>query len=348
MDQPDQEKLKVKKKDNILKQIISWIFTNIKFLIIPGSRLEELTFKEIEYEKTVSKRKFIRRLKSTLTFIGIGIIFVILSFATHAPWISPYDFYYVNSIHPELVNYGPPIPGHPLGLTEFGRDVLARVIWGARSSLLIALPSILLSVALGIVFGMLAGFYGGWVDSVIMRISDVFLAFPGLILVMIVVAIFGQRIEWIMLAYGLLGIPYYSRLIRGSVLQARDLPYIQAARVAGAGNRRLMFRHILPNTIQPVLISFTFDIGGVILSLAGLGFLGYSDPNMVEWGNDIAAAKGRLPIAPWASFWPGLMILLAVLGFMLVGDGLRDALDPRLKSLFGGRKKKKLEKKIKK
>jgi len=347
MDQPDQEKSKVKKKekkDNTLKQIISWIFNNIKFLVIPGSRLEELTLKEIEYEKTVSKRKFIRRLKSTLTFLGIGIIFVIVSFAVHAPWISPYDYEYVTAIHPELINYGPPIPGHPLGLTQYGRDVLARMIWGARASLVIALPSIIVSVSFGIAFGMIAGYFGSWIDSLIMRICDIFLAFPGLILVMIIVAIFGKRIEFIMLAYGFLGIPYYSRLIRGSVLQARELPYVEAAKVAGAGRWRIMFKHILPNTIQPVLISFTFDIGGIILSLAGLGFLGYSDPSMVEWGNDISRAKGRLPTAPWASFWPGVMILFAVLGFMLVGDGLRDALDPRLKSIFGGRKKRKIKK----
>lgn len=345
MDQPDQEKLKATEKDNTLKHMISWIFTNIKFLLIPGSRIEELTFREIEYEKTISKRKFIRRLKSTLTLLGIVLIFIIASFAVHAPWISPFTFFEVNDIHPELINYGPPIPGHPLGLTEFGRDVLGRMIWGARSSLTIALPSIALSVSLGIVFGVIAGYYGGWIDSIIMRICDVFLSFPYIILVMVIVAIWGQRIENIMLAYGFLGIPGYARLIRGSVLQARELPYVDAAKVAGAGNWRIMFRHILPNTIQPILISFTFDIGGIILSLAGLGFLGYSDPQMVEWGNDIANAKGRLPVAPWASFWPGFMILIAVLGFMLVGDGLRDALDPRLKSLFGGRKKKRKKEK---
>jgi ABC-type dipeptide/oligopeptide/nickel transport system permease subunit len=181
--------------------------------------------------------------------------------------------------------------------------------------------------------GVIAAYYGGWIDSIIMRIIDIFLAFPGLILAMVFIAIWGQRMEYIMLAYGILGIPYYSRLIRGSVLQARSLPYVEAARVAGAGNWRIMFRHILPNCIQPIIISFTFDVGGIILSLAGLAFLGYSDLNMIEWGRDIDIARGHIVIAPWASLFPGLMILITVLGFMLVGDGLRDALDPRLRNI---------------
>lgn len=139
--------------------------------------------------------------------------------------------------------------------------------------------------------------------------------------------------ENIMLAFGILGVPFYARLIRGNVLQARNLPYVEAARVSGAGNWRIMFRHILPNCIQPVIIAVTFAIGGVILSLAGLSFLGFSDPTLVEWGNDLSQARLHLQTAPWASIWPGFMILFTVLGFMLLGDGLRDALDPRLKNL---------------
>ena len=193
MDQPNQEKSKANKKDNILKQIFSWVFTNIKFLLVPGSRLEELTFREIEYEKTISKRKFIRRLKSTLTYLGIIIIFIIVSLAVFAPWISPFTFEEVTAVYPNW--YAPPSPGHPLGLTQFGRDILGRLIWGARASLVIALPAITLSVLLGIVFGLLAGFYGGWIDSIIMRICDIFLAFPGLILIMIIISIMGLTSE---------------------------------------------------------------------------------------------------------------------------------------------------------
>ena len=162
---------------------------------------------------------------------------------------------------------------------------------------------------------------------------DVFLAFPGLILVLVFVGVFGRRIEYIMLIYGFLGIPGYARLIRGNVLQAKELPYVQAAKVAGAGKMRIMFRHILPNVIQPVIIAVTFAVGGFILGLAGLAFLGFSDPTFIEWGADISRARPELYSAPWAALFPGLMIVITVLGFMLLGDGLRDALDPRLKNL---------------
>ncbi|MFX1355800.1 MAG: ABC transporter permease [Promethearchaeota archaeon] len=320
------------RKESLIKKVLLWVVKNLKFLFIPGSRLEELSRREFEYEKTISKRKFIRRLKSVLTIIGIAIIFVVITFAVFGQWIAPYNYEgQATGVFPGT--FDPPSPEHLLGTTKFGRDVLSRMIYGARSSLTIALPAIGFSVVVGVIFGIIAGFYGGWIDSVIMRIMDVFLAFPGLILALVFVAILGQRMEYIMLAYGILGVPYYSRLIRGSVIQARELPYVEAAKVAGAGNWRIMFRHVLPNCIQPIIISFTFDIGGIILSLAGLAFLGYSDPTLIEWGNDINQARLRMYDAPWAAFWPGMMILITVLGFMLVGDGLRDALDPRLKNL---------------
>ena len=330
-EQIHEEDFEIEEEKTVFKEVLSWFFKNIKFLLIPGSRIDELTYQEIEYEKLRSKRKFIRRFKSFLTILGIILIFTIVSFAVLAPWISPGTFDEANGIF--YNEWGPPSPDNPLGQTKFGRDVLTRLIWGARSSLTIALPAITFSVFFGVIIGVISAYYGGWVDSIIMRIMDIFLAFPGLILAMVFIAIWGQEIQYIMLAWGILGIPYYSRLIRGSVLQARRLPYIEAAKVSGAGDGRIMFKHILPNVIQPIIISFTFDIGGIILSLAGLAFLGFSDPRMIEWGKDISSARGFLYNAPWASMWPGFIILLTVLGFMLVGDGLRDALDPKLKNL---------------
>jgi len=324
----EEEKIEI---EAVSKSIVSWIFSNVKFLLIPGSRIEELSVRQFEYERTISKRKFIRRLKSTLTILGIGIVITIVSLAVFMHWISPYTFAYADGVH--IGSWGAPSSEHPLGQTNFGRDVLARIIFGARSSLTIALPAITLSVVVGVILGVFAAYYGGVIDTIIMRIGDVFLAFPGLIFAIILVGILGRHMEYIILAYGILGIPYYSRLIRGSVLQARELPYVEAAKVAGAGNWRIMFRHILPNCIQPIIISFTFDIGGVILSFAGLAFLGYSDPSLIEWGRDIDIGRGHLINAPWAALFPGLMILVTVLGFMLVGDGLRDALDPRLRNL---------------
>jgi len=320
-----------KKKEYTLRNILHWMATNLKFLFIPGYVSEELEQQTFEYEKKISKRKFISRLKSPLTIIGIGIIFVIITFAVFAPWISPYTFR-------ELTGYPhgawfPPSPAHLLGQTQDGRDVLGRCIFGARSSLTIALPALFIAVALGTIVGVIAAYYGGWIDSVLMRIMDVFLAFPSLILLLVFIAILGPEMQFFILAYGILGIAGYSRLIRGNTLQVKELPYIEAARVVGANNWRIMFRHILPNCIQPIIISFTFDIGGIILSLAGLSFLGYGDANLIEWGYDIAIGGDHLYPAPWASFYPGLMIIITVLGFMLLGDGLRDALDPRMKNL---------------
>ena len=324
-------------KENTFKNMIYWLGRNIKFLLIPGSRLEDLSLRELEYEKTISKRKFIRRLKSVLTILGIVIVFSVVTLAVFGTWIAPYTFDQANGLFSPA--WAMPTPDHPLGTTKFGRDILSRIIFGARSSITIALPAITFSVIFGVIIGVISGYYRGWVDTVIMRIMDVFLAFPGIVLALVFIAILGQgraEMQWIMLAYGFLGIPYYARLIRGSVLQARQLPYIEAAKVAGSGNWRIMFRHVLPNCIQPIIISFTFDIGGIILSLAGLAFLGFSDWRLIEWGNDINIARERLwdiTNFPHAAFWPGFMILLTVLGFMLVGDGLRDALDPRLKNL---------------
>ena len=320
-----------REEKSISKRIISWIFKNVKFLLVPGSRLEELTYRENEFERTISKRNLIQRLTNPLTFIGFAIIFFIVTLALFAPWISPQTFAEAMGHH--TGSWKPPSPAHPLGQTAMGGDVLSRIIWGARTSLTIALPAISISVIGGVIFGIISAYYGGWVDSLIMRICDIFLAFPGLILCLVFIAIFGPYIEMILMIYGFLGIPFYARLIRGNVLLTRDLPYIEAARVSGAGNWRIMFKHILPNAIQPVIISFTFNLGAVILGLAGLAFLGVNQSVLIEWGNDINVARENPYDAPWAGLWPGFMIFLSVLGFMLVGDGLRDALDPKLKNL---------------
>jgi len=321
----------------ISKRILKWTGKNLKFLFVPASRIDELTIREFNYELKRSKRKFIRRFKSVLTIVGILLVFFIATLAVFPHWIAPYTFQ--EALGMFTGSWGPPSPDNLFGKTKFGRDVLTRLIFGARTSLTVALPAIASSVIFGVMIGVIAAYYGGWIDAVIMRIIDVFLAFPSLILALVFIAVLGNafntgpKIDYIILAWGILGIPYYSRLIRGNVLQAKELPYIQAARVSGAGNLRIMFKHILPNVIQPIIISVTFDIGGVILSLAGLSFLGFSDMRMIDWGNEISEGRQYLYIAPWASLWPGLFILLSVLGFMLLGDGLRDALDPRLKNL---------------
>jgi peptide/nickel transport system permease protein len=319
------------KEEHASLTVIKWFAKNLKFIAVPTSTYPELRLKEQEYERTKSQRRFIRKLKSVLTLIGVVIVLALTTMAIFPHWLAPYTFedatgYFINP-------FAAPSPAHLMGTTQLGRDVLTRLIFGARSSLSVSIPAISMSVVGGIIIGTIAAYYRGWLDSLLMRICDVLLAFPGLILALVFVGVFGRRIEIIMLIYGFLGIPYYARLIRGNVLQAKELPYVQAAKVAGAGNMRIMFRHILPNVIQPVIIAVTFAIGGFILGLAGLAFLGFSDPTFVEWGMDINNAREMLYSAPWASIYPGLMIVITVLGFMLVGDGLRDALDPRLKNL---------------
>ena len=320
-----------REQKGFFRTLFSWLGKNIKFIFVPGYIPEDLVARRQKFGLSCFYIICKSRLRSTLTLIGIGILFLLVTLAIFAPWISEYSFTDLTGLWWD--NWRPPSEAHPLGTTEYGRDVLGRMIWGARSSLTIALPALLFAVFFGVIVGVISGYFGGWVDGILMRIMDVFLAFPGIILILVMISIFGPRMEYFMLAYGILGIAGYSRLIRGSVLQAKELPYVEAARVSGAGHFRMIFKHILPNTFQPVLISFTFDIGGIILSLAGLSFLGYGDSSLIEWGNDIAKGRYHLYDAPWAALWPGFMIVITVLGFMLVGDGLRDALDPRLKNL---------------
>ena len=316
---------------NLFAGTVKWIINNLKFLLIPGYVSEDLMVRQVEYEKTKSMRKFITRFKSVLTLIGLTLMFLIITFAVFAPWLSPYSRYVLTS--PQYGAWTPPSPGHLLGQGNLGYDVLGRMIWGARTSLTVALPALLIAVSGGIVVGIAAAYYGKWIDSVLMRLVDVMLAFPGLILVLVFIGVFGRHLELFILAYGILGVAGYARIIRGSVLQTKNLPYIDAARVSGAKDSRIMFRHIFPNVIQPIIVAFTFDIGGIILSLAGLSFLGFADVTLIEWGYDISTARVQFYTAPWAVLGPGIMIMITVLAFMLVGDGLRDALDPRMKNL---------------
>lgn len=304
----------------------------LKFLLIPGFRARELSRAEYVIDQTKSRRKFLRRLLNPLTMFGFALILVVITMAVFAPWLTPYTFDQL-AVETSPNAWGAPSDAHPFGQAQFGWDVRGRMIWGARSSLTLGLSAISISLALGIVLGIVSAYFGGIIDSIIMRIMDVLMSFPGLILAIIFVYIWGATMDNIMLAYGILGIPSYARLIRGSTLQIKQNIYIEAARASGASNFKIMFKHILPNAISPVIVMLTFDVGGIILSLAGLSFLGFYDPKLIEWGNDISKGRNRLNIAPWASLIPGFMIFITVLGFMLVGDGLRDALDPRLKNL---------------
>jgi len=308
--------------------LISKITNGFKFLFIPKSRIERFQASSIQYQGRKKKKGLINGwLKSTFTFIGVLLVIIIISIALFSPWIAPYS--YEEAITNSLNSWKPPSLLHPLGTGFAGRDVLSRIIYGTRTALIIAFLSVSISLISGIFLGMLAGYYGKWADSIIMRVMDIILAFPGLIFALAFLAILGAKFSYIVLIFGVIGIPYYSRLIRSSVYKEKELDYIAAAKVSGANNWRIMFRHILPNSIQPVLISMSFDIGRLMINLTILGFLGFNDPELIDWGIDIFYGRRRIWDAPWAILWPSVMILVSVIGFMIVGDGLRDALDPR-------------------
>jgi peptide/nickel transport system permease protein len=294
----------------------------LKFIFIPRYRLQEFESQERELKEFQGKRGFLKRMNAPLTILGIVIVLFIFVLATFAPWLTPYSYADLQGIQGNY--YDPPSLTHPFGTSEFGRDVLGRFIWGSRSSLTMGFTAVI---------GLISAYFGGWFDNIVMRLMDIVLALPGLVLALVIIGILGKSVEIITLAFGVLDIPYYARLVRGSVLTVKQSIYVEAARVAGASDARIMFRHVLLNCLSPIIVSFTFDVGGIILSLAGISFLGFGDPQMIEWGNDLSIARSKIMIAPWASFAPGIGILLTVFGFMLLGDGLRDALDPRLKNL---------------
>ncbi len=317
----------------------------ISFILTPNAKSEVLIRENFEFNKLKSKRRFGTKLNNPLTILGISIIFMIMLWVIFAPWISKYTYDALAGVDTNIEPYARPSANHLFGTSKFGRDVYGRLIWGARSSLTMGIFSISISVSFGVILGIIAAYKGGIVDNIIMRIMDIIMAFPGLIIIIIILSIVGPSMQMILLIWGVLGIAGYSRLIRGSALQEIGKTYVEAAKVAGSKDFRIMFKHVLPNCIAPIVVAVTFNIGGMILGLAGLSFLGYSDPELIEWGMDISYSRDKLYSAIWTALVPGLGIFITVLGFMLLGDGLRDAMDPRLQ---GHKKLKKKKKKMKK
>ena len=222
---------------------------------------------------------------------------------------------------------------HLFGADGFGRDVSSRVLYGGRTSLPVGLVAVGIAVVVGVAFGLLAGYYGRWVDGAIMRGVDLMLAFPGLLLAMALVAILGTSLFNLMLAVGIASIPEYTRVVRGTTLSVREAEYVTAARVVGAPDRSIMLRHILPNVLPPVIVLATLGIAGAIILGSTLSFLGLGiQPPQAEWGNMLSDGRSMMRHFWWVSFFPGLAIMVTVLAINLVGDGLRDALDPRLRN----------------
>jgi len=285
----------------------------------------------LDLRKPLSRGAIIRRqfLKNKGAIIGLFLLTGIVLVAILAPIVAPYD---PLEMFPEAQLKGPSRQ-FLLGNDQYGRDVLSRIIYGARISLQVGFIANLFSVTLGMMIGVSAGFYGGRYDIVVMRFMDMIFAFPGLLLAISIIGLVGERsLTWVMVALGIVWIPMYARLIRGSVLSAKENVYVEAARVVGLSNVRIMWRHILPNTISPVIVVLTLCVGVAIRNAAGLSFLGMgAQPPTPEWGLMLFETKQFMRMAPWVTIFPGLAILLTVLSFNMVGDGLRSALDPRMK-----------------
>ena len=223
-----------------------------------------------------------------------------------------------------------PSAAHWLGTDQLGRDVLTRVLNGARISLSLGVGVMLASLIAGSIVGLIAGLLGGWWDEVLMRLTDIFLAFPSLILAMAISAALGPSLTNVMIAVALVSWPTYARLIRAQVLALREREFVEAARALGSSQSRVAFRHLLPNSLAPLLVQGSFDVGSAILTAAGLGFIGFgAQPPTPEWGAMVSETRNYISQAPWASSAPAIAILLTVLAFNLIGDGLRDVFDPR-------------------
>jgi peptide/nickel transport system permease protein len=261
-----------------------------------------------------------------MLWVGTTLIMIFVVIAVLAPVIARHD-----PIAMDLdVKLQAPSSAHWGGTDNFGRDVMARIFYGARISLLSALAAIAISVVLGTAIGLVSGYMGGWLDIVVQRLVEVAMAFPGLLLALAIVAVLGPGLMNVMLAVGLGGVPGYIRLVRGEVLSARNREYVEAARALGASDRRMMLLHVLPNILSPIVVVATLGTAGAILATASLSFLGMgAQPPTPAWGTMIAEGQSFLYNAWWMPTMPGVAIALCVLGFNLFGDGLRDLLDPK-------------------
>jgi ABC-type dipeptide/oligopeptide/nickel transport system permease subunit len=268
--------------------------------------------------------------RDSFALAGIAVLGLAVVGAILAPYLAPHD--------PLRVSAGarllpPGAPGHLLGTDDIGRDILSRVLWGGRTSLWIAFFPVLISGSAGMVLGLTAGYFGGRIDQVLMRVLDVLLAFPSILLAIGIAAALGPGLRNVIMAIVVVSIPVFARLVRGLTLPIREREYVEAARGLGASNVRIMRRHVLPNVIPQLIVYATLETGRVVIFAAGLSFLGLGvQPPVADWGAMLAAGRQVLAVAPHVATAPGMTIFLVTLGFNLFGDGLRDALDPRLRN----------------
>ncbi|MFP3392100.1 ABC transporter permease [Brevibacillus sp. SIMBA_040] len=267
--------------------------------------------------------------KNKLAMVGLAIIIFFVVIAVLAPVIAPYPY-----DQGELVmKNNPPSEEHWFGTDYNGRDVLSRVVYGARISLWVGTFSVIGSVVAGTILGLLAGYYGRWIDMIISRVFDIMLAFPSILLAIAIVAILGPSLQNALLAIAIINIPTFGRLVRSRVLSLKEEEFVMAARAIGMKDSRILMQHILPNSLAPIIVTGTMGIATAIIEAAALGFLGLgAQAPEPEWGKMLSDSRQYIQKAPWTVIFPGLSIMLTVLGFNLIGDGLRDALDPRMKN----------------
>lgn len=312
-----------------------------RFYITPFWREPEFSLREFEEAKIKSKRRQFSMFLYPLTISGFLIIIFIGILAVFPQWITDFSLLEVTTPAGWTDPFSPPgwvvhpvsgeLTYHILGTTTSGYDIFGRLIWGARTALTVGIQSNIISVTGGVILGLIVAYFGGKTDWIIMRILDVIQTIPTFIFALFLISLLGQDLSYILMVYGILGIPGYARFIRASVFQVKQNIYIRAAKTGGANDFKIMFKHVLPNAISPIIIVFFGSLGGTILGIATLSYIGMGDIKISDWGTDIMWGQSHILTAPWAALWPGLLVALTVLAFMLIGDGLRDALDPRLR-----------------
>lgn len=270
--------------------------------------------------------------KNRLAVAGLIIVVAVILVAIFAPWLSPHDPIKIDSVNMVELSKLPPSLEHPMGTDVLGRDTFSRIIYGSRISLQIGIIAVSIMLVIGLIVGALAGYYGGMMDSVAMRSADVFFAFPYILGAIVLIAVLGPGMVNVFLAIGILGWPSVARIFRSSVLSTRETGYVKAAKAMGASDLHIIVRHILPNSMTPIIVFGTLSVGAAILAEAALSFLGIGvQPPTPAWGQMLADGRGEIFSNPLLTVFPGLAIVITVLGFVLLGDGLRDALDPRIK-----------------
>jgi peptide/nickel transport system permease protein len=280
-------------------------------------------------ERLVGFWRILRR--SKLAMAGLVLVGVLVVLAVVGPTIAPYD---PNDLNVRERTLAPSL-SHPFGTDDRGRDVLSRVLYGARVSLQVGAIAVGISATVGTLLGAVSGYFGGWLDELIMRVTDVLFAFPGILLAIAIMAVLGPSVTNAMIALGVVYTPIFARITRAAVLAIRAEVFVEAARASGAGAPRVIGRHIMPNVLAPVIVETTLSLAFAILAEAALSFLGLGTPPPApSWGRMLSEGRDFIRDAPWMGFFPGLAIVLAVMGFNFLGDGLRDALDPRLKGVL--------------